>query len=88
MIPETENPQEVKRVCRDQPARNAQADLGRHFTQCSDCQFSRGTAHIYIHNVIQYLPSVVKENDLHPEWSTQALEHISVEYLLVEDTKF
>ena len=33
MIPESENPQEGKRICPGSPARHAQADPGRYFTQ-------------------------------------------------------
>ena len=33
IIPETEKPQEAKRVCLDKPARHAFADPGRYFTQ-------------------------------------------------------
>ena len=50
MIPETENAQEAKSVCPGQPARHAQADLGRYITQSPQCWFSRGTARIIISN--------------------------------------
>ena len=33
MIPETENPQEAKSVYPGKPARHAEADPGRYFTQ-------------------------------------------------------
>ena len=46
MIPETENPLEVKSVCPGKPARHALANPGRYFTQSPHCWFSRGTAHI------------------------------------------
>ena len=41
MIPDTENPQEAKRVYPGKPARHALADPGRYFTQCPQCWFSR-----------------------------------------------
>ena len=44
MFPDTENPQEAKRVYPGKPARHAYADPGRYFTQSPHCWFSRGTA--------------------------------------------
>ena len=46
MIPETENPQEARRVCPGKPVRHAWADPSRYFTQSPQCLFSRGTADI------------------------------------------
>ena len=48
MIPETENPQEAKNVYPGNPARHAQADPGRYFTQRPQCWVSRGTIHVII----------------------------------------
>ena len=48
MIPETENPQEAKRVCPGSPARHGWADPGQYFSLSQKCWFSRRTAHIVI----------------------------------------
>ena len=47
MIPETEDLQKAKIVYSGKPARHAQADPFRYFTQRSQCWFSRGTAHMW-----------------------------------------
>ena len=46
MIPDTENPDEVKSIYPGKPARHSKADPGQYFTQISQCLFSRGTGHI------------------------------------------
>ena len=48
MIPETENPQEEKSVCSDQPAWHDYADPGRYFTLSPQCGFfSRNGSYLY-----------------------------------------
>ena len=43
MIPETEIPQEVKRVYPGKPVWHAQPDPDRHFMQSPQCWLSHGT---------------------------------------------
>ena len=48
MTPERENPEEAKIVRPYKPARHAQADPCRYFTQRPQCWFSRGTAQLLL----------------------------------------
>ena len=46
---QTEKLHKTERVVSDQPARTAQADLKRHFTQMPEYPFSRIASHIMCH---------------------------------------
>ena len=83
MIPETENPQESKSVCPGGPARHAQTDPGRYFTQSPHCWFSRYSSHImiidvWVRKVFTMAMVVIARNDSCTQFGSSEQGHIQI----------